>query len=172
MLTSYRSWKAKSALLLALALAFLATVSVSAAPPIIETGTFEDNYMPFDPPLCPGIEVWDHEVATYRQTVFLDNEGNVKSVRLHFVGTDTFYNPENPGVELSGQFSATAEVDLQTGELVNARGLPVHITIPGYGTALVRAGFWSRYPNGHLGGKDSFEDPDDIAAFCSYLAGD
>ena len=84
----------------------------------------------------------------------------------------TFYNPDNPGVVLSGKFSATAEVDLQTGEFVNGRGLPVHITIPGYGTALVRAGFWSHYPHGHLAGKDSFEDPEDLAAFCSYLSGD
>jgi len=95
----------------------------------------------------------------------------VTSVKIHFVGADNFYNPLNPDGVLSGSFSATAEVDLQTGEYINTRSLPVHITIPGYGTALVRAGFWSRYPDTHLAGKDSFEDPDDLAAFCAYLAG-
>ena len=87
------------------------------------------------------------------------------------VGTDTYHNPENPGVELSGHFSATTEVDLQTGEYINASGIPVHITVPGYGTVLVRAGLSSRYPNSHFAGKDSFDDPKDIAAFCSLLAG-
>ena len=121
--------------------------------------------------VCPGIEVWDHEVLTYRQTAYFDNEGNLKSVKIHFLGMDNYYNPENPGVVLSGSFSLTTEIDLQTGEFINTRGAG-QVTIPGYGTAMVLAGLWSQYPDGHVAGKYSLEDPDDIAAFCSYLAGD
>jgi hypothetical protein len=172
MFASHRTGHVKPALLLALALALLLAVPVSADGPVVYTGTWEDDYIPEAYQVCPGMELRDHEVLTYRETHYFDNEGNLTSIKIHFLGTDNWYNPQNPGVELSGSFSATTEVDLQTGEYINAHGLPVHITIPGYGTALVRAGFWSRYPNSHLAGKDSFEDPDDIAAFCSYLAGD
>jgi hypothetical protein len=157
---------------LALVFALLVAVPAFAAPPVIETGSFDDDYMPPDYQVCPGIEVWDHEVLTFRQTTYFDKEGNVESIKIHFVGTDTYHNPANPGVELSGHFSATTEVDLQTGEFINLSGIPVHITVPGHGTVLVRAGLWSRYPNSHFAGKDSFEDPEDIAVFCSLLAGD
>jgi hypothetical protein len=172
MFASHHRWHAKSALLVGLVLALLVTAPVFADPPVISTGPWELDYeQPPDYQVCPGINLWDHEVLTWRQTVYLDKAGNVTSIKIHFLGTDTFHNPANPGVELSGSFSATAEVDLQTGEYINMRGLPVKITIPGHGAALVRAGFWSRYPNAHEAGKDSFNDVGDLAAFCSYLAG-
>ena len=172
MFASHRTWKVKPALLLALGLVLLVAIPVSADSPAIYDGTWEDNYMPFGDSLCPGIEVWDHEVLTFRQFVYFDQEGNVTSIKIHFLGTDTFHTPQNPGVELTGKFSATVEVDQQTGEFINTRGLAAHIIIPGHGTALVRAGFWSRFPTIHEAGKDSFNDPDDLTAFCSYLAGD
>ena len=171
MFVSCYARKVKPALLLALLFALLLAVPVSADGPITDDGVWEDTYQPFGD-ICPGIEVWDHEVLTFRQWIYLDKEGNIKSIKMHMVGMDTFYSPQNPGVVLSGSFSGNAEVDLETGEFINARGVPLHITIPGYGTALVRAGFWSHYPDDHKAGKDSFEDPDDIAAFCAYLAGD
>ena len=76
----HRTFKVKPALLLALAFSLLLAVPASADPPLIETGTWEDVYMPFDPQVCPGIEVWDHEVLTYRQTTYFDNESNVAVV--------------------------------------------------------------------------------------------
>jgi len=163
--------KKLAVLFLVLLLVLLAAVPVYAAPPVVETGAMYMDYVAFDPSLCPGVEIRDHEVLTFRQTTYFDKKGNVASIKIHFVGTDTYYNPANPGVELSGHFSATTEVDLQTGEFIHASGIPVHITVPGYGTVLVRAGLWSRYPNSHFAGKDSFDDPKDIAAFCSLLAG-
>jgi hypothetical protein len=171
MFRSHRTWKVKPALLLAVALTLLVVVPVSAAPPDIYDGTWEDNYMPDNWQVCPGIEVWDDEVATYRQTTYFDNQGNVKRIKIHFLGTDNFYNPENPDVVLIGGSSLIAEVDLQTGELINVRGAG-YITIPGHGRALVNAGLWSHYPDGHVAGKYFLEDPDDIAAFCSYLGGE
>lgn len=161
----------KSALLLALLFALLLAVPVSAGGPEIYDGVSDEDYLLFVD-LCPGIEVWDHEVIAFRQWFYLDEEGNIKRIKIHFNGTDNFYSPQNPGVVLSGSFSGNTEVDLETWDYINVHGVPVRITIPGYGTALVRAGFWPRYPDDHKAGKDSFEDPDDIAAFCAYLAGD
>ncbi len=158
-------------LTLVLVLMLLLAGPVFADPPVVFTGTSDlDTPSPYIQP-CPGIEVWDHEVLTYRQTVYFDNEGNVESIKLHFIGTDTFHNPANPGVELTGKFSATAEVDLETGEYINVRGLLGHINIPGYGGVLMRAGFWSRYPDSHDAGLDTLENPKDVEAFCSYLSG-
>jgi hypothetical protein len=56
-----------------------------------------------------------------------------------------------------------------TGELFET-GVPYHITVPGYGTVLVRAGRW--FGDGHLAGKDSLDDPQDVAQLCALLAGD
>jgi hypothetical protein len=151
-------------------LVFMPVGTVFADPPVTYSGPWEDDYIS-DNFHCPGIDVWDHEALTWRETDFYDKQGNVVKVQIFYIGTDTFYNPLNPGVELSGHFTATAEIDLLTGETINARGVPLKITIPGHGTALVRAGFWSHYPFVHDAGKDSFQDPGDMAAFCSYLTG-
>ena len=172
MLTSYRTWKVKSALLLALVLTLLVAVPAFAAPPIIESGEYDYHHMSPAFQVCPGIEVWDHEVGTFHQTTYFDNQGNVRSVKAHFAGIDHFYNPENPGVVLSGRYSGSVDIDLATGDFINGRGAPVHIVVPGYGTVLIRAGFWSRYPQVQVAGVDSAEDPEGVAAFCSLLAGD
>jgi hypothetical protein len=172
MLTRSHTGKVKLVCLLALALSLLFAVPALAGPPVIETGEEVLDYLPPQFQVCPGIEVWDHEVYSYRQTAFFDNQGTLLRIRLHLVGTDHFYNPENPGVVLAGSYSASADIDLQTGELINGAGTPVHITVPGYGTVMLRAGFWSRWPDSQFGGKNSIEDPDDLAAFCSLLAGE
>jgi opacity protein-like surface antigen len=171
MFASHRPWHVKFILLLALVLALLVAVPVFADPPVIDTGSYDNDYVQAPEfQVCPGIDLWDHIVATWRQTTYFDKAGNVTSIKIHFTGTDTFHNPAKPGFELRGKFSATLGVDLQTGEFTSARGLAAHIIIPGHGTALVESGFWSRYPTIHEAGKDSFNDPDDLAAFCSYLA--
>jgi hypothetical protein len=154
---------------LALMLALLAAVPVSAGEPVIETGTYDNLWMPFDPSLCPGFVVWDHEVGTYRTTYYYDNEGNPLRVDTHYKGIDHLYNETNPDVVLSGKYSGTILYDVRTGEL-DASGLPLHITIPGHGTVLVRAGRWTPWPDVHAG-KDSLGDPQDVEQFCSYLAG-
>lgn len=156
---------------LVLVLALLIAVPVSAGPPVIETGEFDIDFVPFDPSPCPGIEIHDPEVATYRMTSFFDNQGNLVRVRTHYIGVDHLYNPLNPDVVLTGSFSGSQEFDLRTGE-ESVSGLPFHITVPGYGTVLVRAGRWSVYPSGHLAGKDSLFDPEDMEQLCSLLAGD
>jgi hypothetical protein len=85
-------------------------------------------------------------------------------------GADNFYNPQNPGFVLSGSFVLVGNLNLQTGDFI-AHGVPVHITVPGHGAVYLRAGYWASYPNGHLAGIDSFENPADLAVFCSILAG-
>jgi hypothetical protein len=141
-----------------------------AAPPLIENGTFETNEPLYLQP-CPSFVLWDHEVGTYRQTTYFDGQGNLTEIKLHFQATDNFYNPNNPGVVLSGLFTANAQVDLQTGAFINTSGIDAHLTIPGYGTVAFLTGHWLRYPDIHLGGLDTFQNPDDMAVFCSILAG-
>lgn len=165
--------KPRLVLPLAIVLVLLLVVPASAEPPVIVTGEAVEDFPPYVPSPCPGFEVWDREVYTFRQTSFFDNDGNLLRIETHYIGTDNFYNPANPGVELSGHFSGTLEYDARTGEMT-ARGLAVNITVPGYGVVLMRSGLWASFPNPdiHVAGKDSLEDPKDMEQFCSLLAGD
>jgi hypothetical protein len=160
---------ARIAVLLALALMLLAAVPVSAAPPVVVTEEAEINY-PLTHQPCPGFQVWDHEFYTLVTTSYYDGEGVLRRQNLHASGIDNFYNPDNPDRVLSGRFFANGKYDERTGEWYIV-GVPFHITVPGYGTVLVRAGRWSGFEEDHLAGKDSFLSPKDMEQFCSYLAG-
>jgi hypothetical protein len=157
---------------LGLVLALLVALPVAAAPPVVETGTYDHIWNPFGEfrdGICPGIEVLDHEVGAYRTTSFYDNEGNLLRVQTKYVGTDNLYNPANPGVVLSGHYAASTEYDARTGE-VTGQGVPIHVTVPGYGTVMLRAGRWSPWPD-HTAGKDSYASSTDLEQLCSCLAG-
>ena len=153
----------------ALVFALLVAFPVSAAAPIIETGGFDINYSAFDPQPCPGVDIWDHEVATYRMMSYFDEQGNLLRTQTHYQGTDNLYNPLKPSVVLSGDFNGTMRFDTTTG-LFSGTGIPFHIVVPGYGTVMVRAGRWLEYPNVHVAGKDSEFDPKDLQQLCSLLA--
>jgi hypothetical protein len=121
----------------------------------------------------PGRKYLETRSFTIRLTSYFDNQGNVRRIQGHADGIDNYYNPDNPGVVLSGHFVANFEVDLQTGEFLSVTGVPYKITAPGYGTVFVRAGRWGvGFPDGHVSGKDSLVDPKDVEQFCSILAGD
>jgi hypothetical protein len=108
-----------------------------------------------------------------RFTSYSDNQGNLRRVMIHASGIDNLYNPEKPGFELTSRhFTGNLDVDLQTEAWVNGRGVPYHITVPGFGTVLLRAGRWTAYPDDHIAGKDSEIDPKDMAQLCSLLADD
>lgn len=157
-------------LLFVLVFPLLIAVPVSAAPPVFESGGFTEDSAVFDVSPC-DFEVRNYEVASYRQTSYFDNEGNLVRVRLHLSGTDRVYNAENPEFFLTGSYVGNGEVDLETGEIVFATALPWHITAPGYGTVLVRAGRWLRYPDSQFAGRDSFVIASDIAQLCEALGG-
>ncbi len=153
---------------LALTLFLLFAMPVFATPPVVYEGPYDETYPSFLQP-CPGFEIWDHEVLTWRETDYFDKQGNLERVHVHYSGTDTFFLPDNPDVTLTGKFVANYEFDLQTLINIDYRGLPVHITIPGYGNVLMLAGRWSSFPYGHHAGLDTLDNPDDVHAFCSYL---
>lgn len=157
---------------LAFVLLLLMVIPVSAAPPIIETGHWDFPPVEVWPGICPGIVVIDHEVIDYRYTTYFDNQGNVKSIRLFVQGTQTYYNEANPEVQLIGKSAGSGDIDLNTGLYRTVSGLVSNLTYPGYGTVLVVSGHWEIYPDGHVGGKYSIEDPEDIEQFCSLLSGD
>jgi len=165
-------WSIKPALLLALASVLLVAVPVSADTPVVITNEYDVDYK-MGPQPCPGIEVWDHEVYTERITLYYDKEGNVVRAVVHVEGIDNFYNPLSPDVVLSGHFVGNVHFDPHTWE-GHITGVLWHITVPGYGTVVVRAGRWleKEYPYGHIAGKDSFDSPQDMEQFCSLLAGD
>ena len=165
-------WGVKPALLLALVSVLLVAVPVSADRPIVITNEHDDDYK-MGPQPCPGIEVWDHEVWTERITLYYDSKDNLVRVIVHAEGTDNFYDPKNPDAVLSGHFVVNVHFDAPTWEGYMT-GVPWHITVPGYGTVVVRAGRWleKEYPYGHIAGKDSFDSPQDMEQFCSLLAGD
>jgi len=161
------------ALSLALVFALLVAVPVSAAPPVVVTERNDVDY-PVDYPSlpCPSIQVRNHEVYSVVTTSYYDDKGVLLRAHMRFSGTDNLYNPANPGVVLSGHFAGAGNYDARAGVWYYT-GVPYHITVPGYGTVLVRAGRWygPDYPYGHLAGKDSFLSPKDMAQFCACLAG-
>ena len=151
-------------------LVLLVALPVTAAPPVFETWPlYDESHLSFDRSLC-GFEVWDHEVATFQVKYFSDNQGNVQRIQMHVDGIDNFYNPANPNVVLSGKFVGTLVFDADW-NVVSAQGVPYHITAPGYGTVMVRAGKWVVYPDSQIAGKNSLLDPKDVQQFCSILAG-
>jgi hypothetical protein len=141
-------------------------VPVSAAPPVVETIQGVLDY-PVDIIDCPGIEVWDYESYTITITSYYDDQGNLLRAHQRFSGTDNLYNPANPGVVLTGRFGGAGHLDVRTG-IWYYSGVPFHITVPGYGTVMVRAGRW--YGPDHLAGKDSLLSPEDMEQLCSCLA--
>lgn len=159
--------KPAAVLPLALTLFLLLAMPVFATPPVVEEGASDETYVSFLQP-CPGYEIWDHEVLTWRATTYFDQYGEFERARIHYSGTDTFFL-KGSGVSLTGKFAGNNEGYDQNGELVNYRGMPVHITIPGYGNVLMMAGRWSTFPFGRHAGLDTLNNPADVAAFCSYL---
>lgn len=156
---------------LALLLALVAAAPVSAAPPVVEIIEGDIDYL-VDIINCPDIEVWDHETYTIKITSYYDDQGVLLRAHQHFSGTDNLYNPANPGVVLTGHFAGSGNYNARTG-IWYYSGLPFHITVPGYGTVMVRAGRWygPDYPYGHLAGKDSLLSPQDMEQLCSCLSG-
>ena len=150
----------------AINLVFWFASPVLASAPVVEKHDVVLNYPMSDQP-CSNGEIWDYEVFTYTLTTFTDQQGNPQRISIHAVGTDNFYNPANPDLKLSGHFVHNFSVNLITGEVAEF-GVPVHITVPGYGTVLVEAGRW--FADGRIVGKHSFTDTSDIAQFCSILA--
>jgi len=150
----------------------LVAVPVSADRPDVDTNEYNTDWA-MDPSTCPGIEVRDHEVFSDRITYYYDSEGELTRIGVHAEGTDNFYNPLHPDVVLIGHFVVNVQLTAPTWEGYMT-GAPYHITVPGYGTVLVRTGRWlaSQYPYGHIAGKDSLDSPQDMEQFCSYLAGD
>ena len=156
-----------------LVMMLLVVAPVSAGPPVVVTTEYDIDYAAYDNTLCPGISIHNHEVYTERLTLYYNNKGNLKRIQGHVDGIDNLYNFDNPGVVLSGHFAGNFELDPQTWELLSVTGVLYHITAPGYGTVLVRAGRWEvTYPDGHVAGKDSYIDPKDVEQFCSIMAGD
>ena len=165
------SMKPTVVLMLVFVMMFVTVTPASAGSPVVELIEVDDDVVAYDNTLCPGIVIRKHEVYTLRLTNYFDKQGNLKLIKGYADGFDNYYNPANPDVVLSGHFVVNFEIDLQTGEIRPATGIPFHITAPGYGTVLVLAGRWVVYPDEHVAGKDSLIDPKDVAQFCSIMAG-
>ncbi len=156
---------------LALVLLFLMVAPAYAGPPVVVTTEYEVDYAIYDNTLCPGIVVMDREVYTQRLTFYYDKDGNTTKILLHGDGYDNLYNADNPNdIVLSAHFTANGELDPATFDIVKITGAPYHFVSPGYGTVLLRAGRWElSYPDGQVAGKNSYNDPKDIAQFCSLF---
>ena len=167
-----KTMKRAFALSLVLAFALLVAVPVSADRPVVTTLSGDIDYLVDYYPLPCDIVVRNHEVYTIVTTSYYDDAGKLLRAHQRYSGTDNMYNEANPDVVLSGHFAGAGNLDKRTGEWYYA-GIPYHITVPGYGTVVVRAGRWygPEYPYGHIAGKDSFLSPKDMEQFCACLAG-
>jgi hypothetical protein len=156
-------------LLAVLLLTLVAAVPVAAAPPVVDAGSFDDDYAD-DLPLCPGIVLRDHSVGTYRNTWFYDNEGKLLRYHSEWSGVDNLYNAANPDFVLSGHFSANYFENYVTGE-ISAPGTYWSITVPGYGTVFKEAGLWKSRTDRLVGIHTSL-DPEKMALLCLLLGGE
>jgi hypothetical protein len=156
-------------LLAVLLLTLVAAVPVAAAPPVVDTGSFDEDFAD-DLPLCPGIVLRDHSVGTYRDTSYFDNQGKLLKYHHSWSGVDNLYNAANPNLVLSGHFSANYFYNAVTGE-ESAPGTFWSITVPGYGTVFKEAGLWKSRTDRLVGIHTSL-DPEKMALLCSLLGGD
>jgi hypothetical protein len=148
-------------------LALVFVVPVSAAPPVVVTGEFDETW-PSE--LCPGITVMDRGVGTYRDTTYFDPEGKPVRFHSHWSGYDEFWNPERPDFVLRGTYTLHYTEDYVTGEK-KYNGSCYSITLPGSGKVLKTAGTF--YPvTGRWTGIDTTRDPEAMAAFCALFATD
>jgi hypothetical protein len=156
-------------LFLVLLFTLAAAVPAYAAKPVVQTGTLDEVWELEG--ICPGIEVWDHEVGSYRATAFYDKQGNYLGYELHWSGVDNLYDPERPEFMLSGHYSMHENYDALTDQHAYF-GIAFNITVPGYGTVLHESG--RTFPSGRTVGKHSTLDlkGDDIQQLCSLLGGD
>jgi len=156
-------------LLLACAFLLIMAAPVSAGAPVIEDSTY-DAYGPWTWAPC-DFTVMEHEMLRVRTMSYYDDAGNLVRFVMHLHGYSVFDNPLNPGVELATDTASGVMRYDFADDTWDVTGVSSHLTIPGYGAVMVRAGRWSDYPFGHDAGKDSFESEEDKQAFCAYLAG-
>jgi hypothetical protein len=160
--------KAKVVVPLALVFVLLAAVPIYAAPPVIESGRFDvvsDDE--FTCPGSPGFGVSDHMVGLWRTTTFYDREGHQIEQFNHYVGIDNLFNPANPSVVLSGNFSSHDNYNLVTGEYT-WEGSSWAIKIPGYGMVIKQAGLY-KDSTGRLVGIHTVFDPEALEQRCALL---
>lgn len=155
---------------LALVLALLVAVPVSADKPVVTTGTWVEDWIVTDPAPCPDFDVWDHEVGVFRETRYFDKQGNLLRTHYHWSGTDTVYTLDFPGIEFTGRFSTSYWYDEYTGEETYS-GQAWNITAPGYGVILKEVGHYDT-ATGKLVGQHDFSDPEALARFCTIMRGD
>ena len=156
-------------LLAVLLLTLVAAVPVAAAPPVVDAGSFDEDFAD-DLPLCPDIVLRDHSVGTYRDTWFYDNQGKLLRYQSSWSGVDNLYNAANPDLVLSGHFSAHYIYNAVTGE-ESYPGTFWSITVPGYGIVFKEAGLWKSRTDRLVGIHTSL-DPEKMALLCSLLGGE
>ena len=149
----------------ALALALVFAVPVSAAPPVVETGEIEEQWVS---ELCPELTVINHAIWTYRETKYYDNDGNLTRHYTHWAGFDEFWNIENPDFVLKGTYSMHWTFDASKGE-EKVTGSIYSITLPGSGKVLKGAGLRNLTTGKRVG---VVLDPESIAEFCAVMAGE
>lgn len=151
-----------------LVLALAMAAPVAAAPPVFAAWEVTETSATG---ICPDVDVWEVEVYRCKAAMLFDGDGNLTKFEIHCDGTDNLYNAAIPDRVLTGNFAGNFHADYSNwGEF--ASGLSYHITIPGYGAALMETGRWAPFPTNHVAGKSTLADPAALAAFCAYLAGE
>jgi hypothetical protein len=169
----YRTLRASLVVLVANA---LATVAMAVPPERFEFDPF--RFTGFAIAECPGFSVlWDGTIATSGM-VFFDRDGLPKRVFSRTTFTDTvFYNSVDPSYFVAGgPVEFQNEHDYAPDDpVLKFTGVPVNITVPGYGV------IW-HWP-GHIvrdlsTGEFLFEATsphhgrEDVSALCEFLAQD
>lgn len=128
--------------LLALLIALLAALPVSADQPVTTEYEYGHDYMLTD---CGDFELWSYDAFEARETQFFDQGGTLVKGLYQYSGTDSFYKSTNPGVIVAtSDYGFTVHWSLVSSdpwvEQSQASGILWNVVIPGQGSIYHRAG--------------------------------
>jgi hypothetical protein len=156
-----------------LTILFLAIpLTTSAAKPDSGGGTF---FFPGDPLVdCGDFWILDNTLMRVSWRDFYDEEGNWVRSEAHYSFKDDLYHEGFPeGTHILGNSQANHQWYVKDGEMTahKVSGLPVAITVPGYGPLFFEAGMWIGV-DGELvfvAGKHKDWVEQDVDAICGYF---
>jgi len=123
---------------------------------------------------CGDFWILDNTLIRFSWKDFSDKDGNVVRSEAKYSFDDDLYHEDYPdGIHLFGNAQANHQWLIEDDEVTahKVSGLPVGITVPGYGPLFFEAGMWIGVDDEmvFLAGKHKDWIEEDFAANCDYF---